>query len=98
MKAAGIRMARSTLTGLVHRSAEILEPIYHAQLESILRSNVLAMDETPIKAGRRERGRMQTGYFWPVYGDKNEIAFPFSPSRAVGIWSGKCWASTAACS
>jgi transposase len=85
MKAAGIRMARSTLTGLLHRSAEILEPIYHAQLDSILRSNVLAMDETPIKAGRKERGRMQTGYFWPVYGDKNEIVFPFSPSRSVGM-------------
>lgn len=85
MKAAGIRMARSTLTGLIHRSAEILEPIYHAQLDSILQSQVLAMDETPIKAGRRERGRMQTGYFWPVYGDKNEIVFPFSPSRAVGM-------------
>ena len=40
------------------------------------------MDETPIKAGRRERGTMKTGYFWPVYGDKKEIAFPFSPSRA----------------
>ena len=25
---------------------------------------------------------MRTGYFWPVYGDKNEIVFPFSPSRA----------------
>jgi len=82
MQAAGIRLARSTLTNLVHRTADLLEPIHHAQLESILRSKVLAMDETPIKAGRRERGKMQTGYFWPVYGDKNEIVFPFSPSRA----------------
>lgn len=85
MKAAGIKMARSTLTNLIHRSAELLEPIYEAQLESILQSDVLAMDETPIKAGRRERGRMQTGYFWPVHGDKGEIVFPFSPSRAVGM-------------
>jgi len=82
MQAAGVRLARSTLTNLVHRTADLLEPIYHAQLNSILRSEVLAMDETPIKAGRRERGKMQTGYFWPVYGDKNEIVFPFSPSRA----------------
>ncbi len=82
MKATGVRLARSTLTGLIHRSAELLEPIYEAQLDSILRSDVLTMDETPIKAGRRERGRMRTGYFWPVYGDKNEIVFPFSPSRA----------------
>jgi len=82
MKAAGIRLARSTLTGLIHRTADLLEPIYHAQLDSILKSDVLTMDETPIKAGRRERGTMKTGYFWPVYGDKKESAFPFSPSRA----------------
>ncbi len=85
MQAAGVRLARSTLTGLVHRTADLLDPIYHAQLDSILRSEVLAMDETPIKAGRRERGKMQTGYFWPVYGDKDEIVFPFSPSRASGM-------------
>ena len=82
MKAGGVQLARSTLTGLIHRTADLLEPIYQAQLDSILRSDVLTMDETPIKAGRRERGRMRTSYFWPVYGDKNEIVFPFSPSRA----------------
>jgi len=81
MKAAGIRLARSTLTGLVHRTADLLAPIYRAQLKSILQSQVLAMDETPIKAGRKKRGRMNTGYFWPVFGDKDEIVFPFSPSR-----------------
>jgi transposase len=82
MKAAGVHLARSTLTGLIHRTADLLEPIYHAQLDSILKSEVLTMDETPIKVGRRERRTMKTGYFWPVYGDQNEIAFPFSPTRA----------------
>ena len=28
---------------------------------------------------------MRTGYFWPVHGDKNEIAFPFSPTRASAV-------------
>ena len=85
MKAAGVRLARSTLTSWVHRTADLLDPIYHAQFASILKSKVLAMDETPIKAGRRARGKMQTGYFWPVYGDKNEVAFPFSVSRAAAM-------------
>jgi len=85
MKAAGVRLARSTLTGLMHRSADLLKPIYHAQLDSILKSQVLTMDETPIKAGRRERGTMQTGYFWPVYGDRKEIAFPFALTRATQV-------------
>jgi len=85
MEAAGIRLARSTLTNLMHRTADLLSPIYHAQLDSILKSRVLTMDETPIRAGRKKRGELKTGYFWPVYGDKNEIAFPFSPTRAGGM-------------
>jgi len=24
---------------------------------------------------------MKTGYFWPVYGEHNEVCFPFFPSR-----------------
>ena len=84
LSAAGIHLARSTLTHLVHRTAELLEPVYQAQLRSILSSEVLAMDETPIKAGRKKRpppGQMKMGYFWPIYGDRDEIAFPFSLSR-----------------
>ena len=84
LTACGIHLARSTLTNLVHRTAELLEPIYHSQFGSILSGSVLAMDETPIKAGRKKRpppGRMKNGYFWPMYGDQDEIVFPFSPTR-----------------
>src|SRR5215831_2359000 len=82
---AGIRLRRGTLTQWVQRAAELLEPIYYALLSSILQSQVLTMDETPIKAGRRERGKLHTGYFWPVYGDQEEIAFPFAASRASAV-------------
>jgi transposase len=82
MKAAGIRLARSTLTGLVHRTADLLEPIFEAQLYSVVSGDVVAMDETPIKAGRKRRGTMKTGYFWPIYGDRDEVVFPFSDSRS----------------
>ena len=82
MAAAGVRLARSTLTGLVHRTGDLLQPIYEAQWASILSGDVLAMDETPIKAGRKVRGKMRTGYFWPIYGDRDEIVFPFSDSRS----------------
>jgi transposase len=83
MEAAGIHLARSTLTGLVHRTADLLQPIYAAQLASVLKSRVLTMDETPIKAGRKGHGGMKTAFFWPVYGDKDEVVFPFSPNRAA---------------
>jgi len=83
MQAAGVKLARSTLTALVHRTADLLRPIYDAQLASVLESQVLAMDETPIRAGRgKSRGRMNTGYFWPIHGDRQEVVFPFAPTRA----------------
>jgi transposase len=89
MRAAGIYVSRSSLTHLVHRTADLLEPVHEAQLASILASSVLAMDETPIKAGRKPgkggKGKMKSGYFWPLYGDRDEIAFLFSPSRGAAV-------------
>jgi len=82
LQAGGVQLARSTLTNLVHRTADLLSPIYEAQKGSILASSVLTMDESPIKASRKEKGKMKTGYFWPVLGDRQEIIFPFSPTRS----------------
>jgi len=85
MEAAGVHLARSTLTGLMHRTADLLQPIYEAQLASVVSGGVVTMDETPIKAGRKHRGKMKTGYFWPIYGDRDEVVFPFSESRSGAI-------------
>jgi transposase len=84
MAAAGITVSRAALTSWVHRTGELLEPIYAAQVASILQGQVIAMDETPIRAGRTKGkpGKMKTGYFWPLYGDRDEVAFPFAPTRA----------------
>ena len=81
LKQAGIELARPTLTNWVHRSIALLAPIHQAQLDSILTSRTIAMDETPIKAARSAPGKMQTGYFWPVYGDQDEVVFPFFNNR-----------------
>jgi transposase len=85
LQASSIELSRTTLTNFVSRTADLLEPIYYALLSSILQSEVLAMDETPVKAGRKSKGKMKTAYFWPIYGDKDEIAFPFSPSRSTEV-------------
>lgn len=82
---AGIHLSRATLTQWVQRTAALLEPIYYALLSSILQSKVLAMDETPIKAGRQNQGKLHTGYFWPLYGDQDEIVFPYAASRAQAV-------------
>jgi transposase len=79
--ASGITIHRSTMTQYMRRVAELLRPIYQAQMRSILMSRVLAMDETPIRAGLKSKGKMKRGYFWPLYGDQSEIAFHFANSR-----------------
>lgn len=83
LKDNGIEASRPWLTGLVHSAAALLEPVYEAQFDSVRESRVKAMDETPIKAGRKGKGKMKTGYFWPVYGEREEIVFPFFPTRAA---------------
>ena len=87
LSAAGITLSRATLTNLVRRSIALLEPIVDAQMKNILRSRVLAMDETPIKAGKskKKKGRMHQGYYWPLYGDQDEIVFTYADSRARGV-------------
>lgn len=89
LSAAGVHLGRSTLTQLFHRTGELLRPIYEAQLASVLQSQVLAMDETPIKAGRKKNasghGQMKVGYFWPIHGDRNEVVFPFATTRAAKV-------------
>ncbi len=81
LKDAGITLSRSTLTNYVQRSIELLKPIYDAQWQHILQSRVLAMDETPIKAGRKKKGRMQATWYWPIYGEDDELCFSWSTSR-----------------
>ena len=77
----GIQLSRTSLTTWTQRAIELLKPIYQAQLKHILQSRVLAMDETPIKAGRKKRGKMHQGWLWPIYGELDEICFTYSSSR-----------------
>jgi len=77
----GVHISRATLINWVQKGIELLRPIYQANLKSIINSQTLAMDEVPIKAGRKSKGKMKQTYFWPMYGDNNEIAFTWSNSR-----------------
>ena len=79
--AAGFKLSRPWLTQLVQQGAQLLKAIYEAQLASICASRVKAMDETPIKAGRAGPGKMNAAYFWPIYGEHDEVCFPFFDSR-----------------
>src|ERR1019366_10247786 len=74
---AGITVSRPWLTQLSQQSIALLEPIHAAQFEALRSGRVIAIDETPIKAGRKGDGKMKVGYFWPVYGEHDEVCFPF---------------------
>ena len=79
---AGITLSRSTLIHWASRGIDLLAPITAAQAAHVLTSDVLAMDETSIKAGRESKGKMRTGWLWPIYGDAHEVVFHYAPSRA----------------
>ena len=76
----GIDVSRAWLTQIAKACIALLEPIYASQFDSIRASRVIAMDETAIKAGH-DKGKMKAAYFWPVYGDRDEVCFPFFTSR-----------------
>ena len=84
---AGITLSRTTLTNVSKQAIELLRPIVDSQLQSVLSSQTLAMDETSVKAGpsKKRPGRMQQGYFWPMYGDKDELVFAFAASRGKQV-------------
>ncbi len=87
LKQNGVEINRGTLSRYIHRGAELLEPICQSLLSSILKSDVVSMDETPVKAGHKNgtTGKMKKGFYWPVYGDKDEIYFLFSPTRSADV-------------
>ena len=76
------RRQRVRSSGCRGSEALFLAPITAAQSAHVLASRVLAMDETSIKAGREAKGKMRTGWLWPVYGDADEVVFHYAPSRA----------------
>jgi transposase len=90
--AAGVDVSRQWLTQQVLAVALLLAPIVAAQLAAIRACRVKAMDETPIKAGRKGPGQLKNGpcseLAWPIWGDTDdggggEIVFLYRPSRAA---------------
>ena len=77
----GITLARSTLTVQAGQAIDLLAPISDAQYKALLLNRVLAMDETPIKAGRKAPGKMRRGQLWPIYGEDDEVVFLYTDSR-----------------
>ena len=79
---AGIELSRGTLTSYMSRTILLLEPIYESHLSSIRSGSYLTLDETELKADRKSKGKMRKGYMFSMYGEEDEFAFVYSPSRS----------------
>jgi transposase len=79
----GVTVNRATLINWIQKGIELLRPIYHAMHRQMLQSKVLAMDEVPMKAGRKQKRKMQQTYFSPIYSDQDEVASTWSTSRGA---------------
>ena len=75
-KRLGIPVARATLVGLFHASAEALKPISDYILEQIAASDIVQADETPLKMQNKK-----TGYLWTFLTDEL-IGYRYSASRS----------------
>jgi len=78
---ADIHLDRGNMIRVLHRSGELVKPLGAALRASVLSSSLLTADETPTPVGR-SKGKTGKGFFWVFYGDKGEVYFHFSPSRA----------------
>ena len=84
----GVTVSRATLLKWMQKGIELLRPIARAQWQHILSGGHLAMDEVPMKAGRiettsRTASKMKQTYFWPIYGEDDEVAFTWSAGRGM---------------
>ncbi len=80
----GLEISRSTLCGWVGSVADLLEPLYEAMKEDVLKSKVIHTDDTPVpylpgspppgsreekEAEEPEPGKAKTGRLWTYVGD-----------------------------
>ncbi len=79
-KRSGINLSRSTMCDWLGYCADALKPIVNEMRKDILKSFVINADETPIDIVTDEG--MKRGYLWGYLGDKKEVVFEATLSRA----------------
>jgi transposase len=73
----GVPIARSTMTDLFHRNAELLAPLAKHLLARVAGSEIVLADETPI----RMQGTPKSAFLWTFLAG-NDITYVFSTSRS----------------
>jgi transposase len=89
LEVAGIDLDRSTLAFWVGYAAAELMPVYEWLKGSLLGSQKLAVDETPVPVLDPGRGKTRTGYFWSIARDERPwggkyppgVVYTYAPGR-----------------
>lgn len=79
----GLKIPYSTITDWVSATCKLITPLYEALKVSVLQSNYLHVDETPIKVlDKDKKGTTHRGYYW-VYQDsiKKTVFFDYQEGR-----------------
>jgi transposase len=79
----GLKLPYSTLTDWVSATCRLIEPLYEALKTSVMQSNYLHADETPIKVlDKDKKDTTHRGYYW-VYQDsiKKTVFFDYRQGR-----------------
>lgn len=79
LKRAGVPVARSTMTDIFHRVAELLRPIVERMLKLIAQSQHVLADETSLPVQAKDKTRR--GFIWTFIGSEL-IAYLYSPDRS----------------
>lgn len=81
LKNADIHLDRGNMIRVLHRTGALLDPLYDALRQSVQASKLLTADETPTPVGR-SKGKVGKGFYWVFFGDRKEVYFHASSSRA----------------
>jgi transposase len=79
----GAEIPESTLCDWVKDAVDLLAPVVAAMRTSVLESAVVQSDDTPVLVLDRKhlQGRRR-GFLWAYVGDRDEVAFDFTPGRS----------------
>jgi len=82
----GFPLARSTMNELLHRTAQLTEPLSRRLLERIRVADIVQADETRLRMLDDGEGKPKTGFVWTfVAADEDgaaDVAFVFADSRS----------------
>jgi transposase len=80
----GVDIPRSTLSGWMAASAELLRPLYDAMLADVLLSRVVQTDETRLPVLEKGNDKTKSGRLWAFVGDRDHphTAYLYTATKA----------------